>query len=242
MRATFALAAALLLLTATSTFGLTFSDATLEPANWTYHMGVSFGDGNGYGSVALSAPGYFYGHLHSEDTWDPYLGYYRTGSIHVECYWLQNAAVYTPSTQGAISAINWQYNLKGSVVGTYGGGFYSWVPAIRQDGDLYVYTSYFGNWYDNNWHTMTFAGLTPQDFAGSSPYDPLDFSETGGQMEFGGWIMAVTGGNSDEYLDLYVNDWEVSVPEPSSLTVLASLLGTACSLRRAKRGTRIPRA
>lgn len=238
MHKAFAIAAVIALLVPVSALAITFTDDTLDPADWLSYSDNWSSNSMSSCSVALLQDSRFEGYMWTRGDYEPDPfgpGMFLEGRVSISQAWFLVGATYTPSAQGAIQAIDWDYDAMGYMLGGF--GFGPWVPVIRQDGLLYPYNENLYS-YDGSWHNVALTGLTAEDF-GYGHYAPHpDFSKNGGQIEFGGHIWGSQG--STDYvsteMQVWVDDWEVNVstvPEPSSLIALGSgLLALAGTIRR----------
>ena len=149
---------------------------------------------------------------------------------------MSNGAFWDPSTQGAITSINYSEDSRNSV-GAMGTGL-----AISQGGNVYVlrqpgllYT--FGNWGTNTRNGILAADMYRIDASGNffSNQNP-DFSASGGTMQFGFWRgngSGTTGAGSFSY-DTAIDNWgvEIVIPSPGAFA-LVGMAGLIVSRRRA---------
>ncbi len=210
------------------------------------HRDTTFGDSNwtigteGFGTHTVrsiqNTLGGPQGHVRQTDI-SLYAPRYTGSKIKV--YHTDNALLYDPSTQGAITSIDLSFDLA-----TLSGANVEYVPYLIQNGTTYrllkevVRWYWHSTWYTDyvvhsiattpTWTSHAFTGLTASDFTDGGPATP-DFSATGSAIRFGFYVYAGVGSGSltsvsaiDNWSVKIVND-SVSVPEPGLLPLLAPL-------------------
>jgi hypothetical protein len=137
---------------------------------------------------------------------------------------ISDAALYAPSTQGAISSID--YSIDDAFLSEIGGSTTIAYECILLQNDTYYSAARVYDYF-LSWTKHSFVGLTASDFsrlAGPGASYP-DFTTTGAPMQFGYacWSGGGTGAPTTIIIDGGVDNWSVtvnSVPEPSALVLI----------------------
>jgi hypothetical protein len=226
------MALTLLGMTNSQAASVSFFDGTFEEANWSSQK---FLDGNATDfQVATGGnPGSFRETVLSDLNNGQFI-------IVVE---LSEPSVYDPSTQGAITSIDFAFDLK-FLGGSAGTSIVGYRLALKQNDSLF-----YSRDFDPNdpalllgvamgpgdgapsaaWEHFAFSGVTVAEFSRQSGSATLDFSAGGAPITFG--FLAVTGVDRDNTsTQSGIDNWEVTVntvvPIPAtSLLAGSGLLG-----------------
>lgn len=200
----------------------TFSDGTFKDPDWTSY--TMFDTTPGSAAVATysqmltgGAPDEYRSVTHTWEITGP--------GVSIGFGNLRNGAGWNPSTQGAISSINYTFS-----AATFSAPYVNAIAygiAIRQGGVWYTGGG-VGVLADGQWHD--FAGtLTQSSFVDATGTFNPDFSAGGAALEFG--FYTGNGGSGISFIDTAtggVDNWSVEiVPAPGVATLLAGTLGLA---------------
>jgi len=169
----------------------------------------------------------------------------------VQAAYINSGLIYNPGTSGAISSLNFGFDVR-RFVGLSNGSGGSVAPLLRQGGEIFVFSGSLTNFSQNNWTPLGF------DLAASNSWRTLssaavnpNFSVTGGVMEFGfrystGGLCSANVGQSctstqfQVGLDNYtvtITPASTTVPEPSTVALLAVGLAGIVTVSRRRRLT-----
>jgi hypothetical protein len=203
---------------------VTFADGTFTDADWVSSLQVINGPPGALSfSAAQSASGGNPG---------PYRLNTRTwgGDNRGAVFNFKVAAVYDPSTQGAIGSIDFFQDVIGlsnaSIPGTYGAGI-----AVLQGGQAYFAAATPLPLTSSTWASRSSLGLTALDFGVFGAAGLPDFSAGGGPITFGYWRSNTipdpvrTAADGIDNWRVVVNPASSSVPEPASLALFGIGLG-----------------
>jgi hypothetical protein len=157
---------------------------------------------------------------------------------------LKTGAVYDPSISGAISSIDFSFDLF-FLGGSPGTSVVGYRLALEQSGSFFYSgpgTSFVGvaqgpgnGLPGSGWDSFSFSGLSANDFVRLSGTSQLDFSATGAPITFG--YLAITGMSLPNVVDgsttSGIDNWNVRVtpvPEPTTMLLLGiGLTGAVCT-------------
>jgi hypothetical protein len=230
-----ATAALSLLSVAGSANAVIFFDGVFAPSNWSVNTMTNL---SGTGSTVTPTQNLFGGNPNEWREVQHSLSV-GTGTGELVGVHLEASSFYTPSSQGAISFINYSEDainlIDDRIVPGNGQGT---GLAITQGGRNYIlrppsvmpYSGGFSSWGSINrpgivatdmWEYSTAGGLVPT----SNP----DFSIAGSVMQFGFW--RGNSGNSSYSTDCGIDNWRVEiVPTPGAATLMG--LGALVAVRR----------
>ena len=147
----------------------------------------------------------------------------------VSRYGTTNATRYDPSTQGAISSID--YSIDARWLSGIGGQGHSIMLGIKQNVTVYyAHIEITGS--DGLWHTFGTTGLTAADFTNLTAGAPIDFSAAGAPLRVG-FIVGNSAPNiSYTNVVLYDNFTAVvhNVPTPGGIALVG--VGVLVAMRR----------
>jgi hypothetical protein len=214
-----------------------FSDGTFNNADWNNTKILDTAGNASFSAVQVASggnPGSFQQTIHS-------LNEGLMGAGH-----LNSNFAYNPSVQGAITSVDFRYDL--IEFSPLNGFEVIYQPLLFQNGTYYVGS--FDNLDQAVWTTFTHSGLTASGFGnsdggyslpGAGPASP-NFSSTGGLIEFGFFSGNTpvggpfTTSSGIDNLAITIHAVPATVPEPSYLFLLAiTLAGLVASQRNRQR-------
>ncbi len=200
-----------------------FSDGIFNNSDWTL---TTFNNATGVGSTASAFQVLTGGNPNEFREIQHQLLVSNPGNGAIFTFHMNNNDFYTPSSQGAISYIDYSED-DINFVNQAGNGQGSGL-AIYQNGKFYrqqtptlvmPYASY-STWTNNSASGLlatSFAEVTPAGVLNLASYP--DFSATGTIMQFG--FQRGNSGNGSYNTDTGIDNWSVKiVPEPSTLALL----------------------
>ncbi len=147
---------------------------------------------------------------------------------------------YNPSIQGAINTLDYSEDSRASAATGAATGA---TPALMQGNDIFLFGGGFFK-VSNFWSTRSQSSITESFFVDwDTGLDSPDFSETGGEIEFG-YIRSVSTRFGDTVVTHGIDNWSItlntaseSVPTPSSLAALIGmgLMGVVAVVRRRRK-------
>lgn len=202
-----------------------FSDGVFNNPDWTL---TTYNNATGVGSTAQAFQVLSGGNPNEFREIRHQLAVINPGNGAIFTFHMNNLSFYTPSSQGAISYIDYSEDDKNFV--NQGGNGQGSGLAIYQNGKFYrqqtpmlvmPYVPY------SVWTNNSATGLLPTSFAEVTNAGVVnlasypDFSATGTVMQFG--FHRGNSGNSGYSTDTGIDNWNVKiVPEPSTLALLCA--------------------
>ena len=195
---------------------VTFSDSTFNNGDWTEQLGFVSPSATGvsFSTTQVGSGGNGGSFRQTTHNW--------TGPGGMNVHHMNNAAVYDPGVSGAISSIDFSFDLNWlNAPGPTNAVSYRLL--LLQDGIFY--TTFVSELIQqNNWISFGQNGLLTSDFGGGGP----DFSASGSAIQFGYRSGNGTSGSHSLTTVSGIDNWSVTVnsaspvPEPSSMLLFGT--------------------
>lgn len=224
----------------TASAAVVISDATFTDADWASTKEIDTTPG----TVATFTAAQSAGGLGNPDPYRLVTHSYVDGAIHISHVF--TAGSYDPATQGAISTLDYTYDLRrfSSDIGL--APLVGQRPSLFQGGTLFIMTTSF-SFSHTGWAPFAALGLTQLDFIDLTASSSPDFSAAGALIQFGyftnngdpiGGIvtppsLVTTDSGIDNWI-VTVNQVPVQISEPGTLALFGIGLAGLASLRRRK--------